>query len=151
VAAESFWERNATELEFFSTLALVAVTGVYVWLTKQISDASSREVNMLAEQVDAQRAQLELAEAARDHAENVFQESIKARLITSAPAVTVLTSWRERNRGEVVAQRVRGGGSGMGRNECDAPDRNLVPRRRGGDTHTWSGPERPPVLVRGGE
>lgn len=117
----SWWDRNAVMVQTLATLALIGVTAVYVWLTRNIAtatkeqaDATRRQAAAAEKQVqqanaalDAERSaheaqlaqmradldlQREIASQADKHAQNVLIESAKARLSALTPVCTVLWS-----------------------------------------------------------
>lgn len=79
---EGFWDRNAAELTFISTMALVVLTVFYVWFTRGLFQADSDALEAAREGNKLNREANKLAQSSVDLA-------TKARIDSATPTATV--------------------------------------------------------------
>jgi hypothetical protein len=108
----TWWNRNGVMLQTLTTLALLVVTAIYVWVTARIARATKEQAQAAGKQAHSAEQQLDHAqraldaekaaseallaqmtaelEAQKEAAHNVLIESAKARLSALTPICAVL-------------------------------------------------------------
>ena len=82
VDQQGFWERNAAELTFISTMALVVLTVFYVWFTRGLFRADT-------DALEAARRANKLSRRANKLAQRSVDQATRTRMDSATPTTTI--------------------------------------------------------------